>query len=443
MRMFKPICLLTTFYKLYAIIVIQKVRDRVKDFVTWTQCGFIRGRSCGNNLWILRRVSERAIEFNVPVYCLLVDYKGAFDAINRTTLGRILALFLSSSMVCRVMCLYFEAKANVRVNNIIGPDFDLLRGVRQGCPASPSFFTVALAFISLTFRATFTGIKLIYLHLSTIEYADDQILFTLSPAGLQAMIDFLAKTGKPFGLRLAHQKCELICFHRPGTVVKDTLPVITLGDHVLPWKTSVIYLGSLFREDGNVFAAIKHRICCAESIVDRLSVRVFRPRAITHAIKGMFMSSAIFASLLYGLQYCAVGKREQMCLDGYFLRLAKRVMNLPHDYHLAYSVAEQRLGVVRPSQRLEQERLRWTGHILRSDEEVLREVLTFVPEGGARGRGRPRRRFYDTVKSDMVNRDIIINNRNQNEFWRHLGILAADRKGWRTIIRSRRMETLV
>ena len=167
------------------------------------------------------------------------------------------------------------------------------------------------------------------------------------------------------------------------------LPVIKLGDHVLPWKTSVIYLGSLFREDGNVLAAIKHRICCAESIVDRLNVRVFRPRAITHAIKGMFMSSAIFASLLYGLQYCAVGKREQMCLDGYFLRLAKRVMNLPHDYHLAYSVAEQRLGLVRPSQRLEQERLRWTGHVLRSDEEVLREVLIFVLEGGARGRGRP------------------------------------------------------
>ena len=126
----------------------------MKDFVTWTQCGFIRGRSRGNNLWILRHVSERAIKFNVPVYCLLVDCKGSFDAINRTRLG-LIALLLSPSMVCRVMCLYFEAKTNVRVNNIIGPDFDLLRGVRQGCPASPSFFTVVLDFISLTFRTTF------------------------------------------------------------------------------------------------------------------------------------------------------------------------------------------------------------------------------------------------------------------------------------------------
>jgi len=95
----RPICLLTTFYKLYAILVFRKVRSRVKEFVSWTQAGFIKGRSCANNLWILRRVAERSIEFNVPVYCALVDYKGAFDALNRTTLGRVLGLFLSPDMV--------------------------------------------------------------------------------------------------------------------------------------------------------------------------------------------------------------------------------------------------------------------------------------------------------------------------------------------------------
>ena len=88
------------------------------------------GRSCGNNLWILRRVAERAIEFNVHVYCILVDYKGAFDALNRTTLGRVLSLFLSPNMVCRVMCLYFDAKATVRVNNATGLLFESVKVVR-------------------------------------------------------------------------------------------------------------------------------------------------------------------------------------------------------------------------------------------------------------------------------------------------------------------------
>ena len=129
---FRPICLLTTLYKLYAVLVFRKVCDRVKAFVSWSQAGFIRGRSCNNNLWILRRVAERAIEFNTPVYCVFVDYKGAFDALNRTTLGRVLGLFLSPSMVRRVMCLYFDAKANVKIKNTIGPGLSSIAQLLHG-----------------------------------------------------------------------------------------------------------------------------------------------------------------------------------------------------------------------------------------------------------------------------------------------------------------------
>ena len=413
---FRPICLLTSLYKLYAIILFQKVRNRVKDFVSWTQAGFIRKRSCANNLWILRRVIERSIEFNVPVYCALVDYKGAFDALNRTSLARILSLFLSPNMVRRVMCLYFDAKANVRINDITGPVFQLFRGVRQGCPASPSFFTVALSFVSWSFRTTFTGIKLVTFHLSSIEYADNQILFTLTSAGLQEMLTYLSDTALPLGLRLAPDKCELICFHRPGSINKNHLPVIKLGDYVVPWKQSVVYLGSRFAEDGSTLAAIKHRICCAETVVKRLGPRVLRRRAVNGHLKGKFLNSAVFASLTYGLQHCAISMRDLRCMDGYYQRLVKRVLFLPHDFHLSYEEAETRIGIGRPSQQLAKNRLRWTGHALRSDDKVLYEVLMFVPEGGQRGRGRPRFRFYDTVKVDLNAQRVQINATWQEDF---------------------------
>ena len=433
----RPICLMTTIYKLYAIIVFQKVRDRVREYVTWTQAGFIHGRSCSNNLWILRRVAERAVEFKVPVYCALVDYKGAFDALNRTTLGRVLSLFLSPSMVRRILCLYFDAKAKVAVNKSVGPEFDLLRGVRQGCPASPSFFTVALAFISRSFRITFEGIKLVHLHLSSLEYADDQLLFTLTAEGLQEMLDFLVKTASPFGLRLSPTKCELICFHRPGTVDKESLPVVIVGEKTLPWKSSVVYLGSRVSEDGKTLVAIKHRICCAESVVKRLNDRVFQRRSVPSKLKGHFISLAVFASLLYGLEHCAFGVRDRQCLDGFFLRLAKRVLHLRYDYHLSYQEAEERLGVERPSIRLAQERLRWTGHMLRSEDSVLYEALVFVPNGGARGRGRPRRRYYDTIRMDLEDRGITIDTKKQTLFWEQVAVLAAKKQEWQSVVRRR------
>ena len=432
--MTRPICLLTSLYKLYATLVFQKVRDRVKGYVTWTQAGFIRDRSCANNLWILRRVAEKAVEYNVPVYCALVDYKGAFDALNRTTLGRVLSLFLSPSMVRRVLSLYFDARAKVSVNNSTGPEFQLHRGVRQGCPASPSFFTVALAFISRSFRTIFKGIKLVTLHLATLEYADDQILFTLSPEGMQDMLNYIVESAEPFGLRLSPGKCELICFHRPGSVDKSRLPVVRIGDKTILWKSSVVYLGSRVAEDGNTLVAIKHRICCADTVAKRLNPRVLKRRAVNSKMKGHFISSAVFASLLYGLEHCAVGIRDKRCLDGFFLRLAKRALHLRYDYHLSYQEAEEKLGIIRPSQQLMQDRLRWTGHLLRSEDTVLYEALVFVPTGGARGRGRPRRRFYDTIKQDIAERGMQITARSQESFWQQLSESAEDRLEWRKIV---------
>ena len=58
----------------------------------------------------------------------------------------------------------------------------------------------------------------------------------------------------------------------------------------------------------------------------------------------------------------------------------------------------------------------------------------FVPEGGARGCGRPWRRFYDTVKADITERGLNITASSQVRFWQHLAELAADRLGWKTIV---------
>ena len=110
----RPICLLTTLHKLYATLVLQKVRERVTELVNWTQAGFIRSCLSSNNLWILRRVTERSIKFNVPVYCALVDYKCTFDALNCTTLCCVLGQFLSPSMVSQVLSIYFNAKAKTK-----------------------------------------------------------------------------------------------------------------------------------------------------------------------------------------------------------------------------------------------------------------------------------------------------------------------------------------
>ena len=69
---------------------------------------------------------------------------------------------------------------------------------------------------------------------------------------------------------------------------------------------------------------------------------------------------------------------------------------------------------------------------------MLQEVLTYVPEGGARRRGRPKLRYYDTLKNDLANRGMEIVARNQEEFWEKLSESAADRDGWHELVKRGR-----
>ena len=109
-------------------------------------------------------------------------------------------------------------------------------------------------------------------------------------------------------------------------------------------------------------------------------------------------------------------------------------MLLPYNHHLSYQEAEQQLGVARPSLHLAKARLRWVGHALRSEDSVLTEVLTFVPTGGARGRGRPRRRFFDTFKADLAERHIDPDTRDHSKFWSAVSLMVSDRSRWKSIV---------
>ena len=113
---------------------------------------------------------------------------------------------------------------------------------------------------------------------------------------------------------------------------KTALPHIHVPTELRKWKSAVIYLGSRLAEDGSTTEVFKHRICSAESLDEWLNKRVFRRQTVGGRLKGQFMRSSVFTSLLYRLEHWALGARYRCRLDGYFLRLDKRVLQLWYDY---------------------------------------------------------------------------------------------------------------
>jgi len=67
-------------------------------------------------------------------------------------------------------------------------------------------------------------------------------------------------------------------------------------------------------------------------------------------------------------------------------------------------------------------RLRWTGHIIRQDDDLSRRVLLSEP-GGKHPRGRPRLRWEGGVKEDAAKLGC-----------RNWTVVALNREGWRKLL---------
>ena len=95
------------------------------------QAGFRRGRSCADQIFVMRRVMEKARRKQIPVYTCFIDLKAAYDTVNREALWKILLEYGLPNKICRLIkCLYEGTSAAVRSEGCMSDWFELSTGLR-------------------------------------------------------------------------------------------------------------------------------------------------------------------------------------------------------------------------------------------------------------------------------------------------------------------------
>ena len=107
------------------------------------QAGFVKNRGCRDQIFNLRMIIEKAKEHGLPLYLCFIDYTKCFDSINHDHLWRtMIELGFPLHLIQLFNSLYSDQQATVRTNNGMTDWFEVKRGVRQGCPSSPSIFNI-------------------------------------------------------------------------------------------------------------------------------------------------------------------------------------------------------------------------------------------------------------------------------------------------------------
>ena len=83
--------------------------------------------------------------------------------------------------------------------------------------------------------------------LSSLVYADDVVLLSWSPSGLQLLLDSMGGFCLGLGLVISPTKTEVVTFNGPGTPSPGHV-----GSQTLPQSSSFKYLGLIFHESGSL-----------------------------------------------------------------------------------------------------------------------------------------------------------------------------------------------
>ena len=89
---YRGITLLSVPGKIFNRIILEGMKGEMDPWLRNQQAGFHPNRSCADQIATLGFIIEKSLECYAPLYINFVDYKKAFDSINRDTLWKIWAL---------------------------------------------------------------------------------------------------------------------------------------------------------------------------------------------------------------------------------------------------------------------------------------------------------------------------------------------------------------
>lgn len=201
-----------TLYKIFTGILHKRLNHWVDDhnILNEYQAGFRSGYSTIDNIFNLVNIVNLNKDNGKFTYAFFVDLKCAFDKIHRNLMFYKLTSYGLSAKTLRILrLLYSDTTSQIWDGCNLSAAFNTNCGVKQGCILSPLLFAL---FINDIIDAFPEGVKVAGTEVKALLYADDLVLLSDKPVGLQSMIDALQNYCQKWQLTVNIDKSKIAVF---------------------------------------------------------------------------------------------------------------------------------------------------------------------------------------------------------------------------------------
>ena len=334
------ITLLSCLGKLFTTILNNRLCEfsNVNHMIKENQAAFRKGYGTLDHIFLLKSLIEMYFAKRKRLYCAFVDYEKAFPSVWRTGLWlKLIECGVDGKFFRVVYNMYKDVKSCVFKENSYSDFFMCNNGVRQGENLSPLLFAIFVN--DLESYMWSNGVQAMemsepdldcYIKLSVIMYADDTVLVSDSPKGLQDALDSLLSYTKRWKLKINEGKTKVMIFCKRMTKTVSGLN-FNLGNTVLEKVKTYKYLGILFTPNGRFKECIKYLCNQAQRAMFSLLTKARMLQLPLDVQLNLFHSTvlpiALYGCEVWGYEDCGIVERLHLKFCKYILRLKASTPN--------------------------------------------------------------------------------------------------------------------
>ena len=293
----RPLSLLNCDGKIYAKILSNRLNTVIDYLVSDDQFGFRKGKYIGENILELISTIDLCNKKDLPALIISLDLEKAFDKVLWSSMITIFKFFNFGDKYCHMIEMLYKEITSCTTNNGFSSNYiTIQRGLRQGCPFSPSAFTLIVEILALKIKQNkdIKGIPIKAEKQKKIaQYADD--LWAVLMATEECVSAFFKETqefANHTGLKVNYNKTQVM---RIGSLRNSNAKCY--AERQLQWSDCVKVLGlDIYPSSDKLYKNYEITTCKIEKILNS-----WKLRGLTPIGKIMVVNTLATSQLIYKL----------------------------------------------------------------------------------------------------------------------------------------------
>ena len=390
---YRGITLMSIVAKIYNKMILNRIYDKLNPLLRINQAGFRKNMSTIDQIHIIRRIIEGAKEKNLPLIITFIDFKKAFDSIDRNIIFKILRFYgIPIKIVNAIKILYDNTVSCVNINNQQSEYFKINTGVLQGDTLAPFIFIVVLNFVlERSQQEDFGFTTSINQKLTDLDFADDIALLDDNINTAILHFNKIKTEAERVGLQINNEKTKYITYNIENIIEEfDKINIKKVKNFC--------YLGANIDD---TLADVRNRIQKAWTIFWKLR-KIWQNNNISLETKIKIHKALCISVLLYNCETWILNKKISHMLNVFGTKSYRFILNIKYNEKISNDKIYEKIKTKPICEIIADRQIKFIIKKINNIGSLISEYSLYTPNHGKRKRGRPKMRYLEYF-TNLVN----------------------------------------